>query len=272
MTVHLVVPDLQCKPGVPTDHLRWIGRFILEKKPDVVIDLGDTHDMESLSSWDRGKFQFEGRRYREDIQAGNTGIRLLDEPTVDANRKRRVQYNPRKVRLRGNHEYRIQRYLDEHPEFIGLIGYHDINNRDWEVHEFLEVVEIDGVSYSHFFANPMTGKPYGGQAHTRLKTVGTSFTMGHQQTLDTAIRYLPSGRQQRALIAGACYLHDEDYKGQQGNAHWRGVLLCHNVHDGEYDITEVSLDYLCRRYEGVSVGEFLRGKYPDQTGTLWRVP
>jgi len=253
---HLFIPDTQCKPGVPTDHLRWIGRFILEKKPDVVIDLGDTWDLESMSSWDRGKFQFEGRRYKEDIQAGNTGIRLLDEPTVDANRKRRVQYNPRKVRLRGNHEYRIQRYLDEHPEFIGLIGYHDMNNRDWEVHEFLEVVEIDGVSYSHFFANPMTGKPYGGQAHTRLKTVGTSFTMGHQQGLWYGLRPTIRGTH-HGLVAGSCYLHDEEYLGPQATRYWRGVVVCHEVNDGTYDPMFVSLDYLCRKYEGVTLDRYL---------------
>ena len=82
--MHLVIPDSQCKPGAPLDHMRWAGRYILEKKPDVIVDLGDTWDMESMSEWDRGKFQFEGRRYKADIEAGNAGVRLLDKPTVDA--------------------------------------------------------------------------------------------------------------------------------------------------------------------------------------------
>lgn len=261
MTTHLVIPDTQVTPDTPTDHLRWIGLYILEKKPDKIIHLGDHWDMQSLSSYDKGKLAMEGRRYKADVQAGNTGLRMLDEPTVDANRKRKKAYEPEKHLLRGNHEYRIERAIEENPQLEGLIGYHDLNTRDWEVHDFLEVVEIDGISYSHYFANPMSGKPYGGQAHTRIKTIGTSFTMGHQQTLDTAIRYLPNGDQQRALIAGACYLHDEDYKGPQGNSHWRGIVMCHGVHNGEYDIMEVSLDFLCRKYEGVPVKEFLMDKY-----------
>jgi hypothetical protein len=51
-----------------------------------------------------------------------------------------------------------------------------------------------------------------------------------------------------AVMAGACYLHDEDYKGPYGNHHWRGIIVKHEVCDGEYDIMKVSLDYLLRRY------------------------
>jgi hypothetical protein len=84
--------------------------------------------------------------------------------------------------------------------------------------------------------------------------------MGHQQTLDYAIRFVAGGSQ-HGLIAGACYLHDEDYKGPQGNAHWRGVIVKHQVEDGSYDPMFVSLDYLCRRYEGVSLAKFTSHPY-----------
>jgi hypothetical protein len=92
-------------------------------------------------------------------------------------------------------------------------------------------------------------------ALTRLKTIGHSFTMGHQQTLDYAVRYV-NDRSQHALIAGACYLHDEDYKGPQGNKHWRGIVVCHQVEQGSYDPMFVSLDYLCRRYEEQPLEQF----------------
>ena len=29
---HLVIPDTQAKPGVPTDHLGWIGEYILDRR------------------------------------------------------------------------------------------------------------------------------------------------------------------------------------------------------------------------------------------------
>jgi len=100
----------------------------------------------------------------------------------------------------------------------------------------------------------------GGSALMRLKTLGHSYTMGHQQVLDYGIRFV-NGKSQHALVAGACYLHDEDYKGYQGNAHWRGIIVCHDVVDGSYDPMFISLDYLCRRYEGVSLSVFLKKKY-----------
>jgi hypothetical protein len=127
----------------------------------------------------------------------------------------------------------------------------------WDVSEFLQVVDIDGVAYSHYFANPMTGRPYGGMVATRLKNIGHSFTMGHQQTYDHAVRYV-RGKPQIGLVAGAFYLHDEDYIGFQGNDHFRGIIVKHQVEDGAYDIMQVSIDYLCRRYTGQPVAVWLR--------------
>jgi hypothetical protein len=58
------------------------------------------------------------------------------------------------------------------------------------------------------------------------------------------------------LVAGACYLHEEEYRGPQGMTHWRGIVMKHQVQGGEYDMMLVSLDYLCRRYEGMSLVDF----------------
>lgn len=255
---HLVIPDTQVRPGVPTDHLRWIGQYIAEKQPGVIVHLGDHWDMPSLSHWN-SRLKAEGTRYKADVQAGNEAFALLDGPTKELNRgkSRRQKYRPRKVLLRGNHEDRISRYVEEHPEVEGWMSLDDLKSPGWEVVPFLEPVEIDGVWYCHYFYNPMSGRPYSGQSmDARLKTIGCSFTMGHQQTLMVGRREVATGQIHRGLVAGSCYLHDEDYKGPQGNAHWRGVLVCNEVADGYYDLTEVSLNYLCTKYEGVSLEEF----------------
>ena len=52
---HMVIPDTQCKPGVPMEHLTWAGQYAVEQKPDVIIHIGDHWDMPSLSSYDKGK-------------------------------------------------------------------------------------------------------------------------------------------------------------------------------------------------------------------------
>lgn len=256
---HVVIPDTQVRPGVPTIHLSWIGRYIVDEfcgKDIVVVHLGDHWDMPSLSSYDRGKKAMEGRRYEEDIEAGNAGFDLLNEAFYS--RKARKWDIP-KLFLDGNHEHRVTRATEDTAQLDGALSLDDmrVEAHGWERHAFLEPVEVDGIIYAHYFYNPMSGRPYGGQARHRLTQLGHSFTQGHQQTFDYALRFV-GGRSQHGLIAGACYLHDEDYKGPQGNAHWRGIIVKNEVERGGYDIMPVSLDYLCRRYEGMRLAEFMR--------------
>jgi hypothetical protein len=273
MSTHLVVPDTQCKPGAPTDHLRWLGAYILDRKPDVVVHLGDHWDMPSLSSYDRGKKASEGRRFSDDVDAGNAAWKLIDAPTEKANWSRRKrgtdEYTPRKVRLIGNHENRITRAVEDDARFEGAVGLDQLQSPGWEVHDFLQPVFIDGVAYCHYFYNPMSGRPYGGQnVETRLKTIGHSFTMGHQQGLWYGLRSTIGGIQ-HGLVAGQFYLHDEEYLGPQGNSGWRGIIVKHQVGEGAYDPMFVSIQYLCQRYEQAPLREFLNDTYPEMTGSLW---
>ena len=268
--IHVVIPDTQAKPGAPTEHLRWIGQYIVDQfhdEPIKIIHLGDHADMPSLSMYDKGKKSMENRRYKLDIKAANDAWEILNAPFVafNANRRktRHAKWNPERHILLGNHENRIDRAVESDAQLEGVISTDDLiyAKTGWKVHSYLSPVFLDGVGYSHFWYNPMNGRPLGGTAEGRLKTLGHSFTMGHQQTYLTAIRYV-NDQQQRGLIAGACYLHDEDYKGPQGNHHWRGILIKHQVNNGAYDLMEVSLDYLCRRYEGMSLDKFISKKYP----------
>lgn len=228
----------------------------------MIIHLGDHWDMESLSSYDRGKKAMEGRRYKADVAAGNWGMALLNTPLVQYNQRRAAgkhsQWWPESHLLRGNHEDRITRAAEDNAQLDGFIDLGALYTpAGWQVHEFLEVVNIDGVAYSHYFYNPMTGRPYAGSnLETRLKTIGHSFTMGHQQGLKWG-RVDTTAGPHIGLIAGSCYLHDEKYMGPQGNHYWRGIIVCHDVQDGAYDVMQVSLDFLCRKYEGVRLDEFM---------------
>jgi len=252
---HFIIPDTQVKTGVPTDHLTAAGNYIVDKRPDVIIHLGDHFDMESLSAYDRGTKKAEGRRYSEDIDAGRKGMAKLMKPILSLQRKQArqkiKQYKPELVFLIGNHEERIERHINANPELAGAIGYQDfkLEQYGWKVADFREIITIDGVHYSHYFYNQNTGRPLGGQnLETRLNTLGFSFTMGHQQGLKTAIKPLNNGRTLRGIAAGSFYQHDEDYKGPQGNNHWRGCLYKHEVQDGNYDIMELSMRYLLRQW------------------------
>lgn len=249
---HFVLPDVQAQDGVCLKHLAYIGQYIVDKKPDVIICIGDFADMKSLSSYDKGKKSFEGRRYKKDIAAAKEAMDLLLGPMRKHNEHaaemHRPRYKPRMVLTLGNHEQRIDRAVENSPELDGVIGYHDLPYQDWEVIDYLKPIEIDGVIYVHFLANPMTGKPFGGNALNQLAKVGKSFVVGHKQTLEVATRFTLGGDQQWGIIAGACYSHIEAYKGPQGNDHYRGAVMLHRVIKGSFDPCFVSLDYFEDKY------------------------
>ena len=188
-----VIPDTQVKSGIDTDSLERIGVFLLEKKPDVIVHLGDHWDMPSLSSYDVGKKVFEGRRYKEDILAGNAGMERLLKPITyynkDRLRKHKKQYTPRKVFLLGNHCHRIERAVNDDPKLDGTIGYQDLKLDGWEVHPFLEVVIIEGIAFSHYFTTGTAGRP-ASTASAQLNKKHRSCIAGHQQCsqIATAIR------------------------------------------------------------------------------------
>jgi hypothetical protein len=244
---HMVIPDIQAKPNVEHDHLEWIANYAIDKRPDVIIQIGDWADMPSLSLYDKGKKCYEGRRYVKDIEAANYSLERFERTLEDYNRNNpHTPYNPRKVITFGNHEYRIVRACELDASLDGKLSINDLDfeRRGWERHDFLQVVEIDGVQYSHYFISGTMGRPVSSAA-ALLRARGSSATMGHVQRMDVA--YHPQ-TQQIGLMCGTCYLHDEDYLGPQGNNAPRQIILKHEVEDGRYDLMAVSLRFLKKRY------------------------
>lgn len=253
MTKVLVIPDSQVKPGVDTSFLTWIGNYIVEKKPDTIIHLGDFADMPSLSSYDVGKKSFEGRRYKDDIASVHDAMERLLAPIEEYNKKakagHRERYNPKRIILLGNHEDRISRATENDPKLDGTIGLEDLKYKEygWEVVPYLVPIVIDGVAYCHYFVTGVAGRP-AGSASAQLKKTHMSAIAGHQQGFQMHSEYRGDGRRITSIIAGSCYLHDENYLGPQGNKHWRGILVLHEVKEGEFDLMPVSLNYLRSRY------------------------
>ena len=268
---HFIIPDRQIKPGVPMDHNEWIGRAIAEYKPDSVIDLGDNADFPSMSTHSAvGSRDKEGQRLLADINAANEGERLLMQGKGD--------FEPdERVRLRGNHEHRLTRFIDANPVLEGIIGLHLLDDDGWDIVPYADgqpgIRHIDGVAYAHYFANPNTGKPIAGTIDNRLSKIGSSFVQGHAQGLKRGNMQYATGVTRYGVVAGSAYMHDEPYKGAS-NSHWRGVLVLNEVRDGEFCEMPLTLDYLCRKYEKMSVGQFLRKKYKnaEQRFTLARLP
>lgn len=257
---HLVIPDLQVRPGVPLDHIPWIAQAIVDYKPDTVVNIGDHWDMPSLSSHDAaGSKPMEGARYENDVEVGNKAFADLCAP-MEADRS---GWKPRKVFCFGNHENRINRAINGAPKWAGTIGEHHLLTRDFERVPFLDRVWQDGLCYSHYFQSSHSHHAIGGTIDNRLNKIGVSFVQGHEQGFRYSTRIQASGQTWHGLVAGSAYLHDEPYRGNQGQEHWRGIVVLNEVMDGNYCIMPLTLDYLCRKYEGIGIGEYLRKKYKD---------
>ena len=241
----LIIADTQVKPTESLEYILWIGKYIHDTKPDIILMIGDWWDFPSLSSYDKGKASSEGRRFVDDLTAGNKGLELLE---LEINKD--PSYKPRKVFCKGNHEHRVDRYVEDNPELKGTLGteFLPLTKYGWEVYDFLVPVEIEGIFFVHYLANPMTGKPYSGTASNILKTVGRSFVVGHKQVLDIAIRPTFDGKQQIGIVNGACYPFNEGYKGYFGNVHYRGVTVLTEVSDGFGLPSFVSLDRMKELY------------------------
>lgn len=255
---HFIIPDRQAKPDVPLDHNRWLGYAIREYEPDIVMDLGDNTDFPSMSSY-AGAREKEGQRLIKDIEAGNRAESLLREAIGD--------YKPKqKVRLRGNHEHRLNRFLEANPVLEGIISLDMLDDAGWKVVDYLhgspQMIEIDGIAYAHYFANVNTGKPIGGNTSYKLTAIGTPFVQGHVQGYDIGTKQYATGRTIRGIVAGSCYLHDEPYKGM-ANAHWRGAVVLNEVENGSFSEMPLTMDYLCRKYEGMPLTRFMQRKYKN---------
>lgn len=248
----LYIPDTQIVPDEPIDHIEWAARYAADKRPQAIVLAGDHYDMPSLSSYDEGKMGMEGRRYQDDIDAGDAALQMFDRTL----RKHAPGYRPRKVVTIGNHEIRIQRAVDSNPKLEGKLSMGDLSFKQygWVAYDFLEPVKVFGVVFSHYFpigphgnvTNARNGAP---SARAQVQRLMSSCVAGHRQGLDVANLPTPFGIR-RGVIAGSYYQHDEKYLTPMGNTYWRGVLMLNDLKPevGEFDLCEVSLDYLKRTY------------------------
>jgi hypothetical protein len=253
----LVLPDVQAKPGVDFAYLTRIGQYLVDKKPDIFVCIGDFADMPSLSSYDKGKKAFEGRRYRADTIACKTALTALLSPLKAFNEKaarnKEKQYHPRMVLTLGNHEDRINRAVNDDPKLDGVLSVQDLGYEEsgFEVVPFLEVIIIEGIAFSHYFTTGLMGRA-AGTAAAQLRKTSMSCIAGHQQGKQIAYAMRADGKTITSIIAGSCYEHDETYLGAQGNRHFRGFLMLHEVDDGQFDEMWVSLNYINKRYPDVA--------------------
>lgn len=254
----LVIPDAHASPKHNNDRFEWLGQLIVERKPDVIVNIGDFADMESLSSYDKGKKSFEGRRYKKDVKAAIDAQEKLFQAMNEYNDNKRAtrhkQYKPRLVLTLGNHENRINRVVENSAELEGTISVDDLKYEEfgWEVYPFLEQVTIDGISFSHYFTSGVMGRAIGGEhpAYSLVTKMHQSCVQGHTHVRDFCERTTADGKRITCLLVG-CYLDEdqwEDYAGQANKMWWKGVVILHTLGDGAFEPEWINIKQLKKQY------------------------
>ena len=253
MKSYIVIPDQHAHPDHNNDRADWLSQLILDVKPDVVVNLGDAADMASLSSYDKGKRAFHGRSYKKDIESHLDFQERMWGPV-----KARKKKMPLTVVLEGNHEHRIERALDLSPELAGTIGF-----RDYDFDSYYDevvrydggtpgIIELDGILFAHYFITGVSGRPISGDraGSMLLDKIGASAIAGHLHTFDYATRTNINGRARNGLIAGCYQDYNPEWAGNIGNLWRSGVVVLHNVEDGNFDIEWVSIKRMKETYGG----------------------
>ncbi len=169
----VILPDVHLDETVPKDYLP-VKNFIRATKPDKIILLGDFMDVSALSGWDLDKKRkMENRRWKKEIALANKELDFLQKHCKEI------------VYIEGNHEDRVQRYLDKNPEMEGLI----------EVQEMLRLKErgIKWVKMNDlykcgdmYFTHGMYTNKYCAQKH--LSELGCNICFGHGHKTQTAFQ------------------------------------------------------------------------------------
>ena len=260
MTRILAIGDSHVSPEKSNERFGWLGQYIVDTKPDIIAQLGDFLSLESLSHWDKNKrLLMEGRRYRNDIEAGQDALTRLYQPIREyysmCRRMKRKTYWPELVWIMGNHEEWVPKYLETHPELdmdIDLIDDLQLYTYDrnvtvvpygrWEL--------IDNVAFTHapIMAN---GRPVQGSMAmaSALSLFHHSVVFGHLHHLEFSCTNR-HGRQclQQALSAGCFFEGTFSYCETANNKFWRGVVMIETRGDGSFDFETISLDKLREMY------------------------
>ncbi len=243
------------KPEVSNERFDWLGSFLYDLKPDIVIDLGDGADMASLSSYeDRYPKAVVAQSYEADINTYNDAQERLRHKFRQNKRKR-----PYWIGFEGNHEHRIEKAIAYDPRLEGQnygISFGHLQTKHWfdQYHKYEHggpaIADYGGVSFAHYFTSGNSSSAVSGihHAHALLRNRHHSSVCGHSHK--RGIHFDDGAHPQGiiGMVSGCFKGAKEHWAGQSNNSWWSGVVVMNEWADGMFEPEFISLDRLRREY------------------------
>ena len=244
----LVLGDAHASPETgELERFERLGDYIADTRPDALVIIGDFISLDSLSAWDSDKRRkMENRRYAHDITVGNHALDVLLAPyhraREEARRNRKRMWEMELIFCEGNHEERLERYIDLNPvieDHVNVIHDLHLEDRGFNVIRYGQYVEIGEILFTHIpFAG--NGKPFSSTALTTsmakrvLQTMNKSVVYGHTHKLEVATLTRRNSEMLYAINVG-CYTADmpEPYAVNSVDESWRGVVHLVTNQDGK---------------------------------------
>tara|TARA_R100000951_G_scaffold108976_1_gene105649 strand:+ start:25954 stop:26730 length:777 start_codon:yes stop_codon:yes gene_type:complete len=253
----LVFSCAHTDPSVGNERFDWLGNFIADLKPDIVVDLGDGADMASLNSYDtRYPKAVVMQNYGDDINHYNDAQERLRHPYKRL-KKKKLKW----VGFEGNHEHRIKKAISEDPRSEDRTGqgygvsFKHLQTDYWfdEYHEYENagpgIANYCGVDFAHYFSSGNYGSATSGihHAYSVINNRHNSSICGHSHKRDV---YFKDNAGSIGLVVGCYKGHEEHWAGQANRDWWHGVVLLKDCDSGMFEPQFVSLDQLEKSYGG----------------------
>ena len=243
MKTHLIIPDAHAHFEHDNKRFEWLGKLIYDIRPDVVVDIGDSADMPSLCHYDKSHHKFNSRSYRKDCDVYIDAMEKTWHPY-----KKHKKKLPLRVKTKGNHEFRIEKSLEQETTWRGLYSPADLEEERFNDHVYPHLKEalIDGITYNHYAPTPLMSKPIGGvsPAYKIIKEKHKSYVVGHDHR-----RFFHEEAGLMSLVVG-CYVdYHADFAGVANNNWWRGVVVLRGVENGRFDHEWIGMRRIKEEYD-----------------------
>lgn len=229
-SVGVVIGDAHWAPGQDFRRARVLHNVIDAFAPDVVVTMGDWHDMPSLCRYSK-KRELEGARIAADIEVGDEAAEIAF-PDCGGYEL---------VRVMGNHEQRLLDYTGDRPELDG--GGLGLEFGRWPAETrrvpYGSAGDVCGFAVAHHLPSGIGGKPITSQSNLAASLLSHGHCgsiVGHDHRFHHARATTFLGRHIDAFNAG-CFVDQSDpaWAGNAARLWSRGVLILYKVFEGSVE-------------------------------------